>query len=64
MVDAPEYFSTKDNDIYVVVWATLKLPPRYDKSQVSYPALRVSKIFVISKWHLTGAPELPLLKRS
>jgi hypothetical protein len=24
-------------------------PPRYDKRQVSYPALRVSKIFVISK---------------
>jgi hypothetical protein len=24
-------------------------PPRYDKRQVSYPALRVSKMFVISK---------------
>jgi hypothetical protein len=25
MVDAPGYVFTKDNDIYVAVWATLKL---------------------------------------
>jgi hypothetical protein len=37
----------------VVVMATqlyaASRPPRYDKRQVSYPALRVSKMFVISK---------------
>jgi hypothetical protein len=29
-----------------------------DMTRDSYPALGVSKMFVISKWHLTGAPKL------